>query len=66
MILERASSYKKVKNIIDCNGSFITKGGRGMSNDIFTMYTKDKNMKSGRKGYFRWQDEKEKAIRPLE
>ena len=24
---------------------------------------KIKNMKSGRKGYFRWQDEKEKAIK---
>lgn len=35
-----------------------------MSNDISTMYTKSKNMKAGRKGYFRWQDEKEKAIRP--
>lgn len=39
-------------------------GGRGMNNDISTMYTKDKNQKTGRKGYFRWQDEKEKAIRP--
>ena len=35
-----------------------------MSNDISTMYTKDKNMKAGRKGYFHWQDEKEKVIRP--
>ena len=35
-----------------------------MSNDISTMYTKSKNQKAGRKGYFRWQDEKEKAIRP--
>ena len=37
-----------------------------MSNDISTMYTKSKNMKAGRKGYFRWQDEKEKAIRPCD
>ena len=35
-----------------------------MSNDISTMYTKSKNQKTGRKGYFRWRDEKEKAIRP--
>ena len=35
-----------------------------MSHDISTMYTKDKNTKSGRKGYFGWKDEKETAIRP--
>ena len=35
-----------------------------MSYDISTIDTKDKNMKSGRKGYFRWQNEKEKVIRP--
>lgn len=35
-----------------------------MSNDISTMYTKDRNMKSGRKGYGLWQDEKETAIAP--
>lgn len=37
-----------------------------MSNDISTMYTKDRNMKAGRKGYFCWNDKekKEKAIRP--
>lgn len=27
------------------------KGEQKMSNDISTMYTKDRNMKSGRKGY---------------
>ena len=35
-----------------------------MSNDISTMYTKDRNMKSGRKGYGLWKDEKETAIAP--
>ena len=35
-----------------------------MTNDSSTMYTKSKNQKTGRKGYFRWQDEKEKAIIP--
>ena len=35
-----------------------------MSNDISTMYTKDRNMKAGRKGYFCWGNEKETAIRP--
>ena len=34
-----------------------------MSDDISTMYTKSRNQKAGRKGYFRWQDEK-KVIRP--
>ena len=29
-----------------------------MSNDIFTMYTKDRNMKTGRKGYGLWKGEK--------
>ena len=37
-----------------------------MSHDISTMYTKDKNIKSGRKGYFGWKDEKEKSIRPCD
>ena len=36
-----------------------------MSNDISTMYTKDRNMKTGRKGYSLWQDEKETAIAPV-
>lgn len=35
-----------------------------MSNDISTMYTKDRNMKTGRKGYGLWQYEKETAIAP--
>ena len=35
-----------------------------MSNDISTMYTKEKNMKTGRKGYFRWQREKVTSISP--
>lgn len=35
-----------------------------MSNDISTMYTKDRNMKSGRKGYSLWRYEKEAAISP--
>ena len=37
-----------------------------MSNDISTMYTKEKNMKTGRKGYFRWQREKVTSISPAE
>ena len=35
-----------------------------MSNDILTMYTKDKNKKAGRRGYVYWQSEKETSIRP--
>lgn len=35
-----------------------------MSNDISTMYTKDRNQKSGRKGYGFWKHEKETAIYP--
>lgn len=29
-----------------------------MSNNISTMYTKDKNQKAGRKGYVNWKREK--------
>lgn len=35
-----------------------------MSKDISTMYTKDENMKAGRKGYGMWNREKETAISP--
>lgn len=35
-----------------------------MSNDISTMYTKDKNQKAGRKGYCMWNHEKEMSISP--
>ena len=35
-----------------------------MSNDISTMYTKDRNQKTGRKGYQGWQSEKETCIKP--
>ena len=35
-----------------------------MSNDISTMYTKDKNQKTGRKGYGMWKYEKETYIKP--
>ena len=35
-----------------------------MSKDISTMYTKDRNMKTGRKGYCLWKDEKLYAISP--
>ena len=35
-----------------------------MSNDISTMYTKDRNMKAGRNGWFHIKNEKETAIRP--
>ena len=37
-----------------------------MRNDISTMYTKDKNQKTGRKGYFRWKTEKETVISPAD
>lgn len=35
-----------------------------MSNDISTMYTKNKNQKAGRKGYGAWKTEKETVISP--
>ena len=35
-----------------------------MSNDISTMYTKDQNQKTGRKGYYMWKREKETYIKP--
>lgn len=35
-----------------------------MSDDIFTMYTKDQNRKTGRKGYYDWKSEKETVISP--
>ena len=35
-----------------------------MSNDISTMYTKNKNQKTGRKGYYMWKREKETSISP--
>lgn len=35
-----------------------------MSSDISSMYTKDQNMKAGRRGYFLWKDTKETAISP--
>ena len=35
-----------------------------MSNDISTMYTKDRNQKTGRKGYCMWKSEKETYIKP--
>ena len=33
-----------------------------MSNDISTMYTKNENQKTGRKGYYMWKREKETSI----
>lgn len=36
-----------------------------MSNNISTMYTKDKNKKAGRKGYANWKTEKETVISPV-
>lgn len=35
-----------------------------MSNDISAMYTKDRNMKTGRKGWIGWKNEKETVINP--
>lgn len=37
-----------------------------MSNDISTMYTKDRNNTAGRKGYCMWKHEKETKISPKE
>lgn len=37
-----------------------------MSCDISTMYTKDQNSKSGRKGYYRWKQDKLRDIRPCD
>lgn len=37
-----------------------------MSNNISSMYTKDRNQKAGRRGYYRWKREKEDAIRPCD
>ena len=35
-----------------------------MSNDISSMYTKDRNIRTGRNGYGMWKYEKEKSIKP--
>lgn len=35
-----------------------------MSTDITTMFTKERNMMEGRRGYLLWKREKEDAIRP--
>ncbi|MFR3152097.1 MAG: hypothetical protein ACLTNR_12540 [Coprococcus sp.] len=35
-----------------------------MSNNISTMYTKELNMKTGRKGWLGWKNEKETSIEP--
>lgn len=35
-----------------------------MSKDISTFYTKEKNIKCGRKGYYRYKREKEDVISP--
>lgn len=35
-----------------------------MSNDISTLYTKEKNMKDGRKGYYAYKREKQTVICP--
>lgn len=35
-----------------------------MGNDISTMYTKDKNLKAGRKEYGMWKREKDVSIFP--
>lgn len=35
-----------------------------MSKDISTMYTKDQNIKTGRKGYAMWKREKETNLSP--
>ena len=41
-------------------------GGVTMSNDISTMYTKDRNKKAGRNGWTGCKAEKETAIRPAD
>ena len=37
-----------------------------MKKDIFTMYTKKKNNKEGRKGYYCWKRENVSSISPRE
>ena len=37
-----------------------------MSNDISTMYTKEQNQKSGRRGWVGWKDNKEQNISPAD
>ena len=37
-----------------------------MSDDISTMYAKEQNQKTGRKGYVGWQSEKEISISPAD
>ena len=37
-----------------------------MSNDISSMYTKDRNIRTGHKGYVQWKHEKETFIRPAD
>ena len=39
-------------------------GGKMMSNDIFSMYTKEQNIKHGRHCYGLWKQEKETIIPP--
>lgn len=35
-----------------------------MSNDISTMYTKERNQKDGRKGFYSWKEKKDDCIAP--
>lgn len=35
-----------------------------MNTDISTMFTKERNLKEGRKGYCAWKREKDTVIRP--
>ena len=42
----------------------VCKGGKTVSKDISTMYTKQKNKKAGRRGYGNWKREKEDVISP--
>ena len=37
-----------------------------MSNDISTMFTKQQNVRTGRKGYAYWKREKISSIRPYD
>lgn len=37
-----------------------------MSNDITTLYTREQNQKTGRKGYGYWKEEKVSAINPAQ
>lgn len=56
-----------IENKLEYKVKIINDGEAGvnvMSNDISTMYTKEQNLKNGRKGYCLWKKEKVDCISP--